>query len=269
MRNMTVRPGERVDIPTAPNMRDIGGYATADGGQVRTGQLYRSAELNHLGGIDLERFADLHIRTVFDMRTAAERTAEPDVVPPGTHLVVCDVLADRTGAAPAQLLKAVSDPALAQQMFGDGRAVKMFEGAYRQIVTLPSALHAYRDFFTKIMEQEHRPALFHCTTGKDRTGWAAAATLLLLGVDEQDVLYDYTLTNRDLLPALKPLFENFRAAGGDPHLLEPVLGVDPDYLASALDEMTQAFGTIEGYFSTGLGIDADGQQTLRQALRES
>ena len=144
-------------------------------------------------------------------------------------------------------------------MLGGDKALQMFERGYREIVSLPSALAAYREFFTAIAQDAHRPALFHCTTGKDRTGWAAAATLLLLGVSEEDVLYDYELTNRDLLPALKPVFEHFRAAGGDPRLLEPVLGVDADYLRTALNEMTQKFGSIEAYFEEGLGIDSDGQ----------
>ena len=65
------------------------------------------------------------------------------------------------------------------------------------------------------------------------------------------------------------MFEHFRAAGGDPHLLEPVLGVDADYLHAALDEMRQRFGSIETYFADGLGIRADGQQRLRDALVSS
>jgi len=261
-----LKPGRRINIPSVPNLRDIGGYATATGRHVRTGQLYRSTELNHLQGDDLEAFAELDIRAVFDMRTAAERDAEPDVVPAGTEQVVCDVLKDSQGAAPAQLHKVLSDPALAEQMLGGGKAVQIFERGYREIVSLPSALSAYREFFTSIAQDARRPALFHCTTGKDRTGWAAAATLLLLGVSEEDVLYDYELTNRDLLPALKPMMEHFRAAGGDPRLLEPVLGVDADYLRTALDEMTQKFGSIEGYFEEGLGIDSDEQQALRDTL---
>ena len=88
----------------------------------------------------------------------------------------------------------------------------------------------------------------------------------MLGVSEEDVLYDYELTDRDLLPALKPLFEHFRAAGGNPHLLEPVTGVDPDYLRTALDEMKQRFGSIEAYFRDGLGIDTDAQHRLRDTL---
>ena len=262
------KPGRRIDIPSVPNLRDIGGYVIAGGGRVRTGQLYRSVELNHLQGEDLVRFAELGIRTVVDLRTASERAAEPDNLPPSTEQVICDVLAGSQSAAPASVLKVLSDPALAEQMLGGGRAVALFEQGYRDIVSLPSALSAYRDFFDKIAQAAHRPALFHCTTGKDRTGWAAAATLLLLGVAQQDVLYDYELSNRDLLPALKPIFEHFTAIGGDRRLLEPVLGVDASYLFAAMDEMNQRFGSIEGYFTDGLHITPDAQQQLRSALTE-
>ncbi len=262
-------PGQRIDIPAVPNLRDIGGYATADGRRVRTGQLYRSVELNHLAGADLEAFAGLGVRTVFDLRTQAEREAQPDVVPPGTEEIVCDVLADEGSAAPAQLLSVLGDPGAATQLLGGGKAQALFERSYRDIVGLPSALRAYRRFFTSVAESGARPALFHCTTGKDRTGWAAASTLLMLGVGEDDVFADYELTNRDLIPALKPLFEHFRALGGDPDILLPVFGVDPAYLRAALDEVQSRFGSIEVYFADGLGIDADHQAALRESLTEA
>jgi protein-tyrosine phosphatase len=65
-----------------------------------------------------------------------------------------------------------------------------------------------------------------------------------------------------LLPALKPYFDRFASAGGDPALLRPVLGVEPAYLHAAVDGMHSRFGTIEAYFSQGLGIDAADQQSL-------
>jgi protein-tyrosine phosphatase len=71
-------------------------------------------------------------------------------VPEGTEQVVRDVLKDSQSAAPAQLLKVLSDPALAEQMLGGGKAVQIFERGYREIVSLPSALSAYRKFFTAI-----------------------------------------------------------------------------------------------------------------------
>ncbi len=259
-------PGRRIDIPSVPNLRDIGGYEVAGGGRVATGQLYRSVELGHLHGDDLAAMARLGIRTVFDLRTEAEREAEPDVLLPGAERVVCDVLADETGAAPATLFKALGDPAAAREMLGDGKATKLFETGYRETVSLPSALSAYRTFFETVARDARRPALFHCTTGKDRTGWAAASTLLFLGVSTEDVFHDYLLSNRDLLPALKTVYEHFRAAGGDPHLLDPVFGVDEAYLRTALGEMTKRFGSIEGYFIQGLRIDEATQQALRESL---
>ena len=192
-------PGRKIDIPSVPNLRDIGGYAVAGGGRVRMGQLYRSVELNHLHGDDLTAMEALGIRTVFDLRTEDERKAQPDVVPAGAEEVVCDVLAGDKQTAPAQLYQVLGDPVAAGKMLGGGKAVALFEHGYRQTVGLPSALTAYRTFFETIARDARRPALFHCTTGKDRTGWAAASTLLFLGVAEDDVFHDYLLTNRDLL----------------------------------------------------------------------
>jgi protein-tyrosine phosphatase len=95
------------------------------------GYLYRSVELNHLQDDDLEAFGELRIRTVFDFRTAAERSAEADVLPEDTELIVCDVLKDSQSGAPAQLMKVLSDPSLAEQILGDGKAVRLFEKGYR------------------------------------------------------------------------------------------------------------------------------------------
>jgi hypothetical protein len=85
------------------------------------------------------------------------------------------------------------------------------------------------------------PAVFHCTTGKDGTGWAAASTLLVLGVSTDDVFADYLLTNDQLLPTLQPLLDQFRSIGGDPELLMPVVGVQKEYLQTVLDEIHKRY----------------------------
>ncbi len=256
-------------IETVPNIRDLGGWQAREGTRVRSGLLYRSAGLDRLQGDDEVIFAGLGIRSIYDLRTKEERELQPDRIPPGTEYVVADVFKDATDAAPAQLLKVTSDPRLAEEMLGNGQAVPLFEWGYRKIMTLPSALAAYERLFSDLSSDEHRPALFHCTTGKDRTGWAAAALLMLLGVPDEVVMQEYLLTNELLLPALKPVFDRFESMGGDPELLMPVLGVRREYLETALDEMRLRFGTIEGYFTDGLGLDAGVIQALRDALIES
>ena len=116
-----------------------------------------------------------NLRVVYDLRTEAEATAQPDRVPPGTECVALDVLADLTDAAPTLLLKAQTNPTAAEEMLG-GRAKPLFEKGYRATVTLRRSLAAYRGLFFDLAHDERRPALFHCKTGNARTGWAAAAT---------------------------------------------------------------------------------------------
>lgn len=264
---MTV-PGALIPVATLPNLRDLGGHATADGGRIRSGLLYRSTDLSRLDDAGEQQLRQLGIRTVFDLRTKAERAANPDRVPAGADHVVADVLAGSTGASPAQLERVLAHPANAAQMLGDGRAERLLEERYREIVSLPSALAAYRTFFAGVAAADGRPVLVHCTTGKDRTGWAAAVTLLLAGVERDAVIAEYELSNRDLLPHLAPQFEQFEQAGGDPALLRPVLGVDAAYLHAALDEMDILYGSIDGYFTRGLGLGATSRQHLRDALVE-
>ena len=266
---MARQAGRSIAIAAVPNLRDLGGWPTRDAGHVRTGLVYRSTELNRLAGADMAAFTALGIRSVYDLRTAAERRAQPDRLPPGTGYVALDVYADSADAVPAQLLNVRSDPKAAAAMLGGGRALPLFEGGYREIVSLPSACAGYGRLFRDLTREEHRPALFHCTTGKDRTGWAAAALLLLLGVSDDLVMREYLLTNDELLPAEQPVLDHFRALGGDPELLRPVVAVAPEYLAAALDEMRRRFGGIDGYFAVGLKIDEATQNALRAVLVES
>jgi protein-tyrosine phosphatase len=249
-----------------PNLRDVGGWPTRDGRHVKGGLVYRSISLHRLVGGDVKAVEALGLRTVYDLRTEAERTAEPDRPLDGVEHVVVDVLADSQDAAPADLVGLLSDPKRAREMLGDGKAETLFTGAYREIVSLPSALAGYRELFTGLGDSDRRPALYHCTTGKDRTGWATAALLTLLGVERELVMQEYLLTNEQLVPALEPIFERFEAAGGDRAVLMPVLGVEASYLDASFHEMHDRFGTIEGYFAEGLGIDAAAQDALRGAF---
>lgn len=261
------QPGANIPIKSVPNLRDLGGWSTGSG-KVRAGVIFRSAEFGALQGEDAAEFAKLGIRSVYDLRTTEERTANPNTVPPGTEYTILDILSDSTGAAPAVVGKVMANPALAQDLLGDGKAVSLFEEGYRQIVSLPSALTGYGQFFTDISEKEHRPAVFHCTTGKDRTGWAAASLLMLLGVSRDDVLTEYLLTNEQLVPTLKPLIDQFAAAGGDPDLLTPVVGVQKEYLDTGIDEMEKRYKTIENYFTDGLGLGSAIIDKLRSDLIE-
>ena len=119
-----------------------------------------------------------------------------------------------------------------------------------------------------VLAPEQAPVLFHCTAGKDRTGWAATVLLLAAGVDEdgrdRGVPGGRTRRSRQ---TFAPLLTRFSDAGGDPELLRPVLEVRAEYLGAALASVHERFGSFDGYLAGGLGLSPTEVEALRKALR--
>jgi protein-tyrosine phosphatase len=255
--------GLALGIEAIPNLRDVGGYGIDDGAVVARGLVYRSDTFHPMSEEDITRLKSLDLRNDYDLRTKAEVQAKPDQMPAGVQYHLLNVLADAKSSAPAELEKLMHEPKKANEALGGGKIEKMFADAYREFVTLPSAKQSYRTLFLALADRENLPAVFHCTTGKDRTGWAAAALLTLLGVPRETVMADFMRTNDYTLPQFEPVIDEFVAAGGDRAIAEAVFGVKAEYLEASFDEMQKRYGTIERYFSEGLGIDAAGQNALR------
>ena len=268
-------PGAPSSIDVLPNLRDLGGWVGADGRPVRYGLLFRSTDFRSLGddGTLIGKVADsLDLRTVYDFRSAAETTAMPDPKWHDVAEVHLDILADSEMAVPANLATVLTDPAAIGEfnkyLAGDGVG-DLMATTYRGFVNTGSAREGYSRFYRGLLGENRSPSLFHCTTGKDRTGWAAASFLSLMGVSRDDVFHDYLLTNDRLVPALAPVFAKFEEAGGDPDLLNEVLGVRAAYLEAAFDEVDSLHGSIEAYFADGLKLDATAQQGLRERFLDS
>ncbi len=94
------------------------------------------------------------------------------------------LVAIERGSKEAELQSLIAKPREANEVLGGGKAEALFIEVYKEFIRLPSANTSYRQLFVELSDSAAMPALFHCTTGKDRTGWAAAALLTLLGVPE-------------------------------------------------------------------------------------
>ena len=261
-------PGLSLGIASVPNLRDLGGYETNDGATVVHGLVYRSNQLAPISPEDMEKIAQLGLKNDYDLRTEAERTPVPDQLPPGVNNVWLDVLKDATGSAPTNLLALLQNPEEGNKELGDGKIEAVFIQSYRDFVSLSSAKTAYNELFTSLADQNKLPALFHCTTGKDRTGWAAAAFLTLLGVPMETVMEDYLRSNDYILPLYKEVIDGYVSGGGEPSIPQAIFGVKEEYLEASFDEMKTKYGSIENYFTEGLGIDATMQNELRDFYLE-
>ncbi len=257
-------PGYSLGIASVPNLRDLGGYAGARG-VVRHGLVYRSEKLCPVAPADKPRLAALGLAEVFDLRTAAERAQQPDELPPGAREIWLNVLADAKGGIPANITTLLATPKQANAALGGGRMAAFGIETYRQFVMLPSARASYRSLFLALSDGAG-PQLFHCTAGKDRTGWGAAALLTLLGVPKDTVYRDYLRTNDYILPEYHVYIARFIAQGGDPAITRSLFAARREYLDAAFHEAAVRFGGMDGYFSEGLGLDHDTRRRLRARL---
>lgn len=261
-------PSTAAAIPTATlaNLRDLGGVPLAGGRVVEAGALFRSGQLSNFDPTADPQVIDLSLRTVVDLRTADERDAEPDRLPGTATLVLADVLGDDPDVAPARLHALLADPERAERELGGGRAEGMFAETYRRMVLSPRALTAYRALVTLAVEADARPLLFHCTAGKDRTGWGAAVLLMLLGAERDVVRAEFLAVNPAVRAAFRPYREAFTQAGGDPAIADAIIEVHGAYLDAALEAMDGTWGGVEAYVRDGLGVPDDAVARLRDRL---
>lgn len=262
---MTQAEAESLHTGTVVNLRDIGGHPTTSGHKVRTGLVFRSGQLAAGDDPDIGSLVADGLRMVYDLRTGEERDSVPDQIPDHVDSEHLDVLADSDDSIAASLGGVLDDAEAVNELLASGQVQAHYESTYRNFVSMASARTAYQRLFTDLAERDD-VALFHCTAGKDRTGWAAVVLLQILGVDESLITADYLLSSKPVVAAFQPMIDAFASAGGRPELLTPVFEVTPAYLAAASSEVQIAFGSFDNYLDEGLGLSSDHLGALRSRL---
>lgn len=241
-----------ITLEGTSNFRDAGGYRTSSGQWVRMGEVYRSDALDKLTDADLAKLRRLRVRTVFDLRMEDERAKSPDRVPAGTRHVVADVFA---GSGSFQTMPRTPDEAVTAMVEAERAMVGGAGGRQAYTQVLDGVGH----------DRDHgRSVLFHCTAGKDRTGWASATLLTALGVPRATVEADYLASNEYRKAANDAVLSHLPAAQAA--VYKPLLDVRPAYLNAGFDEVRARYGSFDAYLNTGLGVDPRELKQLRQDL---
>ena len=261
-----VATGNRVPLQGAVNVRDLGGYRTTDGCTVSRGVLFRGDGLSKLTDNDLIVLNDMALRTVIDFRTPGEvLSLGPDRLPPGPVAVAFPV----NSGDLSDIYDLVSSGEIRRQYraLGEGGADAFMASIYRSFASDARSRERFGSALSLICDGA-LPVLFHCTGGKDRTGWMAAVILLALGVPLTDVVDDYLLSNHYLGPQYAQLRSALVKAGllGDPELMRPIMEVRSGYLRTGFDEAERLFGSFGDFLTRGLGLDGHRLSRLRGAL---
>lgn len=254
-------PERILTVDGAINFRDIGGYKTADGQRVRTGRIYRSGALSSLSTAGLEQLGKLGIKLVCDLRSLEEQTDAPDKLPadPAPQYLHLPLLAAENRR---QRISAL--------FFNRSQFAAMMPDMYTRVIVDGNA-HLYGDILRRLANEDNLPTIIHCTAGKDRTGIAVMLILSLLGVPEEVILADYSLSNiyyNSFLEFGRHAIKAIAWTGVTAEDIQPLFISNPVYLKAAIDHIQRKYGSVENYLRSAAGVNNELQAKIKANLLE-
>ena len=250
---------KRIPLEGSNNFRDIGGIPTRDGRYVRWGQVYRSDRLSALTENDLKYLESLGLRTVYDFRSEKEVAEDPDLLPEGTEIeyinepIIFDV--EDTTNLRARIVSGEIEATETSEILVTGNKLFATDMAQR-----------FKPFIDCLLEGKG-PIVYHCTSGKDRTGFATMLLLSALNVGRDTILHDYLLSNYYRYEMNQRRLKRLRYAKVikrklDPETIAPLMIVDERYINAAYDAIEEKYGTVDAFLEAEYGLDAEKRAEL-------
>lgn len=233
----------RLNIPHLLNIRDLGGYPTIDGRETRWCSLFRSDDLSRLDPESYHALHDYGIRTVLDLRWPDEARSRPSIFQKretGIDYVNVPILGD------------------SREAWGLFRTPATKETWNCFVIQYP--LNRIADTLRAIIHTREGGVLFHCKSGKDRTGFLAALLLALADVEPAIIAYDYGLTTDNLREA----YLRARPDAGEA-VLERVR-CPPERVYQMLSYINTRHASVGAYL-TSIGLAPEEIGRLRSTLR--
>ena len=240
------------------NTRDLGGYLLPND-IIKSGILFRSDKLKNLTKDDIIQIKNLGIQRIIDFRSEIERLKEPNVIIESIEYIEMPIEVDK------KINKKINEA------LNNKQNMKQF-----LIEANRDFVKEYKDVFSKFLKEIIKkpvPTLFHCTAGKDRTGFATYLIYKILGLDDETILEDYMKTNYFINETINDQLENIiklmnintneEMNGNKAYNLLPLLTVDLEYINSAINTAIKNYGSIENFIYYGLNISYEEQHRFK------
>ena len=243
------------------NFREMGGLDGA-GGAIRSGQIFRSGHWSTATDGDLEVLSGLGVQTVVDLRLDTDRAGDggDNRAAPGVEIIHMPMVDSSGHSGEIREVLMSGDRQRMIDNYGDGKAHQMaIDGAVAQ-AREPEKREVYARFIDHVATTD-APLLFHCSAGKDRAGWAATVIDMALGVNDDDLVEHYLLSNVHRSPESRRAY--YESRGIDVDVVMPFLGVHADYITGALAAVDEDFSSREAYLTEGLGFGPERVEQLR------
>ncbi len=248
-----------IPLSGSNNFRDIGGIPTRDGRFVRWGQIYRSDRLSALTKNDLKYLESLGLQTVYDFRSESEVEEDPNILPniEGLEYINEPIYFDveDTTHIKERILSGEISEIEASDILVQGNRLFATDMSQR-----------FKPFIDCLLEGKG-PIVYHCTSGKDRTGFATLLLLSAINVGRDTIIEDYLLSNyyRYELNAnrLKKLrYASIVKRNLNISTIAPLMVVDRRYINAAYDAIDEKYGSVEAFLEQEYGLTAEKRAEL-------
>ncbi|MEE9515663.1 MAG: tyrosine-protein phosphatase [Candidatus Adiutricales bacterium] len=250
----------RIPLTGSVNFRDLGGYETVDGRQVKWGRIFRSDSLARLTEDDQSYLREMGIKTVCDFRSPSEVEDGPDRLPDDGSIRYVNLPVFDDEFAPTHNLERLRS--------GDSNWLTddFFVKSY--IRNIDQFGPTWGTVFKYLADDRNRPMVFHCTGGKDRAGQFAALLLLALGVPDEVVIHDHGLTNKYIAGLVERIYARFAGSGVPREKLELWFTASRAGITGLLEHLYNEYGSPAEYIRTTVGLDEETLARMEDELLE-
>lgn len=247
------------ELSKPKNIRELGGLTVKDGRHIKYGKLFRGGSLIGLNEEDINIINSFHLTDIIDFRSESEFLSLPDYQLEGVRMHNVPVLPKSTDDEARKRIKS-SDGNLLWFLEDQTSGFEHLRKVYKEFVTTKEGVYAFSKFF-EIISQENVVIYFHCSQGKDRTGFAAYLFEIALGVSEEDAMEDYLLSNIAMEKRAEALlrsveYKPFYNEEYKKNLID-VFSTKVEYIQSAINAMNELYGSTIGFITKGLGVNID------------
>lgn len=223
----------RLPLTGLDNARELGGFAASNGGVTRYGVFFRSELPAELNATDLSFLRDRGLTTVIDLRSREEIVLTPDAL---------------AGQDWINYIKLPMFDSMAAQGSGHSKAAPHmnFSGWGAHYIAMAET---YRDWTVNVLTELARAdgaVLYHCTTGKDRTGLVTVFLLGICGVSNEDIIADYCVSQVYLRRKYMTM-KHLMPPGMSDDLSDPFFSTAPDNMFELLEYLDGKYGGVCGY----------------------
>ena len=263
---------QSLNLKKVPNARQLGGYTAANGLRVKKDVLLRTGLLAGATEEDLAALKALGLTTIVDFRTEEEALQHPDPKIEGVTNYMVPVLEENSEGLMAivEVYRQHADEvgkAFVEMVRSGGLTERMYTGFFDSKVSMA----LFRKFFDILLAHEQGAVLWHCTGGKDRTGVATVMLLGVLGVDDETILADFSLTNAMNQRRIDYIKNEAAKYTSDPSEIEQagvLAGVSVPFMQKVIDIANAESGSLKAFVQNKVSLTDEEVEVLRKKFLE-